>query len=196
MTRYFVAILFLGLVACVPESSNSVRTTEYFDLDSLISNQVELLTESNVKVNKMVRIGNEQETQQLAFDSTGWRKELRLFAESDINTPILSGVYEATYGRPDSLSNLTVDSFVAMDEGPKVRRMDLFYLKELGGLRRVEILQGENNELYMLRRKLRLTFGNGIDKQMLSGYSVEVVQQLVTQDTVTLEVVADVVQDD
>lgn len=73
------------LSSCLPDQQ--VAKSDYFNLDSLLKKQVEILITTNPTINKTVKIGEEVEQQSVQFDSLGWTKELSVFSQMDPNKP-------------------------------------------------------------------------------------------------------------
>lgn len=93
-----VAFLLLSLVSCTPEESQDDAPKVYYDLKGFIENQIVYLDEQKPQVTKTAVLRSKQETTKT--NRIDWKKELELFAQSDINKPSYRQSYEMVQNGP------------------------------------------------------------------------------------------------
>ena len=148
-------------------SQDRERLLIYFDLISLIEEQLVLVTKENPRVSKKVTLNGESEETKTAYDSLGWSEELKIFLESDINKPSFVGSFQeqqgqdrVTYLRKDSDSDGVKGFIVDFYPGTKVPMM-------------IEIKSSRQNSLYRSGTRLELRLNNIDGAPRLSSYAVE-----------------------
>lgn len=153
-------VLLLISVSCtlIPENnSNPIsRKTIYFDIDSLVQEQVKALlaTNDSIRVNKFSLIDNKPDSAALYLDSTALENEMRLIRKATINKPNLNGAYQQT--ELDS-SGYSIKRFVADDrEKYNVNRIELIYTDTI--LAQLNITYLDTSRLYYSRRNMVVTF--------------------------------------
>ncbi len=146
--------------------------SRFVPVESLIDEQIKLLSSLNPRVEKRVRTDKGEGTQ--VFTHINWQKELAAFRVADISKPGLQGAY-------------TIEA-----AGPAIR---IFRLKEnqQAEVRSVKVELGENNRiqsleaivedknyLYYTKRTFRLTFGKELNGQyVISAYEIAGSQKLI-----------------
>ncbi|WP_209329839.1 hypothetical protein [Lunatimonas salinarum] len=125
-------------------SENPTQLDKYFPLSEFVLSQIELL--DGKEIEKILLLGESQETIIQKLDSVGWRRELDLFIQSDINKASLAGsykiaempdgvVYTRIEGQPGDVQELRVTT-----EGDRIlqvsftyKKASFFYLSEGAG---------------------------------------------------------------
>ena len=109
------------IVSCQPASQEKLST--YYNVDSLITAQVDLLTRNGLVPFKVAEVNHQQERDTLMGDSASWAGELTAFRILDLNKSNLLNAYEVnssqtgfTYQlKPSELQQgvlkLTIDQF-------------------------------------------------------------------------------------
>jgi hypothetical protein len=87
-------LLWASMTSCRPEAE--VRLTSYYNVDSLLTAQIDLLTRNNYVPFKIAEVNQQQERDTLQADSASWAGELEAFRILDLNTPNLLNAYEIT----------------------------------------------------------------------------------------------------
>lgn len=169
--KYSLIIMALLLVgsAC-KENKEAVREIHvYFDLDSLIDEQIYILTDRGAQVQKSVRMNGESESKTLVPDTALWEEEFSIVREFNINRPYYVGLFQQH-------KKENIISYQSSDEDVAVKKFDLFY--DAGELIRVESLLQEEKYIYSNERKLTLEFDNGL----LMFYEIDGEQKMILQD--------------
>jgi hypothetical protein len=189
MARLLFLFLPVLIIAC--STPERVSSRMFYNVDSLINNQIEVLIKAGYKLEKHARIGDSIASVVITPDSTGWSNELSVFRQLEIaGRPTNRDQYEMTE-TDDTKSNLTVRSYVAAESPvPYVR---FYYLGDFNDLRKIEAGYYETNMLYTSKRdlKLELEENNGI--ATLRRYRIEGYQKIMTADSVHFLVDAEVV---
>jgi hypothetical protein len=173
-------ILMLG--ACERPAQTQAA---HYNIDSLITLQVAGLVSLNASLSKQGIINEARhDTLFPTLDATAWKRELDIFSELDlINKPAYRASYEVNDGLRDAFSNLTIREFHALEDLP-VRYVKLFYLGNLGKLRKLEALYQQENALLKTQRKLIMEFSDVYNKNILTSYSIEGGQKMFAGDSV------------
>ena len=180
--------LFAGLigltVGCVaPGDSTQVVKNPYFEVEKKVRELIPLLTELNPEVDKTIVMSGQVENKILQLDSAGWVKELEMFAQTDINRPVLRDSYE---------TEMTTDGAwqVVIYKNKYPEANGILYLKIYSSdefVGKIEALHREENALYYSERILEMEFGQP-NVNRLNSYAIKGKQKLPLQDTVAFEI--------
>jgi hypothetical protein len=153
-----------------------MNISTYYDIDSLVTAQVEVFDAEQPTLSKWAKIDEKKEEQTLTFDSAGWSRELTFFRQLNINEPSLVGGYSI-----DSTQNQVT---YTPDEGlnTRVKSLSIFY--EEGLPIRVEGLIYEQNEIYTTEKDIEVVLENSKIKQ----YSLKGYQKIILKDTARFEI--------
>ncbi|MCG8378642.1 MAG: hypothetical protein MI865_04105, partial [Proteobacteria bacterium] len=91
-------ILWIPIVfwACADPGLFSDAPKSYFNLDSLICDQIEIMAQENPYVIKRVMIDDSDEEKRFQFNPTEWQDELDIFLDIDVNLPRYAGALNTT----------------------------------------------------------------------------------------------------
>ncbi len=182
---YCALVLAFFLSSCNSNTSGK-RVNEYYNLDSLVSKQITILSDGRMHVNKKALLDGENEEISKILTKEQWEDELNLFRDADMNVPSLSGVYKCNCGISDKNSNLLLNEYIPENDGGKnyIRLFRIYYFEELSQIRKILIEEKEENELYFSSRRLVMNFESSRMGMILSSYSINGVQKLQLKDTV------------
>ncbi len=184
----FVLYSWLLVVGCTQNASVATDSAKklYFDMPTLVRQQIYWLDSLNPPVTLRTRIGTRTETETMRKDSAAWTETLQLFQKSDINRPVLQGSYEE------------VDSTVAEQEGRRVRIyraknanqaeipfLKVYYQDSLDNVYRVETVFQEDNVLYSTHRKMWMTFSPYQGRPRVEAFETTGKQKMMLRDSVT-----------
>ena len=116
-------LLSLFPVSCSRNVENDADDDHYFDLEEYFDKEIDYLNAENPTVKKGVLLNDEKEHLDLKIDN--WKKELRAFANSDINKPALVGKYDADTTMING--HLSKIVYIAKEEGLTTRRLEIQY---------------------------------------------------------------------
>ena len=184
---FYLLVLFVS--ACVFSScEKNIQTSKLFNIDSLVNEQVNLLTQNKPKLNKEAVLGQTHDDVEYVPDSLGWSKELDIFRQLEaMNKPINKTKYLIDDGLYDPGSNLTVKAFTSLEPLP-VRSMRIYYDTDIRKPRKIEAIFDEENSLYESSKKLLLEFQQINNKNLLTYYSIDGGQKMILSDSVTFSV--------
>lgn len=184
----FNLIVVLGVLAMTSCQNNTTVSKKYFDIDSLINQQLRYLEKTEASLSKMASIDSATDRSNFKPDSTSWANELEVFLHLDvINKPIYVGAYEVMDGEKDINSNLTIRSFVANREVP-VKSLKLYYQGSPKKLRKLEAVLSEQNSLYYTSRKFSMEFEDVNGQAVISRYDVRGTQKMILRDSVKFSI--------
>lgn len=181
-------IVVLGVLAMTSCQNNTTVSKKYFDIDSLINQQLRYLEKTEASLSKMASIDSATDRSNFKPDSTSWANELEVFLHLDvINKPIYVGAYEVMDGEKDINSNLTIRSFVANREVP-VKSLKLYYQGSPKKLRKLEAVLSEQNSLYYTSRKFSMEFEDVNGQAVISRHDVRGTQKMILRDSVKFSI--------
>ena len=184
---FFAAIIVVSTFV-FSGCESSTRTTKLFNIDSLVSEQVNLLSARKPTLRKEAVLGNSADHVEYVPDSVGWMKELDIFRQLDaINKSINKSKYLIDDGLYDPGSNLTVKAFTSSEPLP-VRSMRIFYDTDIRVPRKIEAVFNEENSLYESSKNLVLEFQQINNKNLLTYYSIEGGQKMILSDSMAFSV--------
>jgi hypothetical protein len=178
------------IVSCTTETQ---RTQNFYNIDSLIAVQVDLLLARKAGLNKKASLNNvEKVTTTVPAGVSQWKNELDIFMELDaINKPMNKESYKVdTYADPRS--NLKVKSFKTELDLP-VKYLLVYYHQTLKDVRKIEAEYNETNTLYSSSRFLTMEFQNISDQTIVTSYSVNGGQKMFLDDSVEYKINATII---
>ncbi|WP_224999855.1 hypothetical protein [Cesiribacter sp. SM1] len=155
--------------------SQSIR--EYYNVDSLLVQQIDVLAANRARLVKTVVYGGSEEVDTVSLTEDSLEQELQLFNEMNINRPVLSGRYIKTVAQKEGLE---VTRYQA-DEPDDLRVNYLEVYRLAGQVQRLEALFSDRNYLYNSTRKLVLSLN---EQQLPQTYSIEGIQKMIFKDRV------------
>lgn len=181
MPRILVStILVLGLLACDHSVQQNARGSSYFDLESILDQQFELLVSRDMKISKEVFIDGQSEVIEVIPDSSIWKSELLVFEPFDPGKDRYTNAFQVT-----EFEDKTIRYEKLPDENQSLRWVEVF--QEEGDLRfRAEIL--EEASIYTTRKTVELVVEAGI----LKSYSLQGFQKMLLRDTAYFQLEATV----
>jgi hypothetical protein len=181
MRVLFVGLFVLAGFGC--EQQNTAYVKPFLDVDSLVTNQVRLLTARKAILHKTATVGNRHDDQLWQPDSAQWANEFDIFRQFDaINRPGFRGVYEATTA-PDTQSNLLVERFAASQPAP-VSWLKVYYLQSPGNIRKMEGYYQEHNALFTSARHVTWELEPVDQRLQVTHFTVRGFQKMVASDSV------------
>ncbi len=191
MSVRLLVIYTLVLFSCESGiNNNQVRGNSYFDLNHLLEEQQNLLDSLSPELIKIAFLSGQPDTVRFSPDSTDWVRELDIFFELDLNSPVLRDQYSIT--EYDSVGGFKITIYQRKDQ----KKGGVQFLKMVEKERDILIIEGvyhEKSLLYDTYRRLQLQMAkdNGINR--ISNYSVIGRQKMIFQDTVRYKIVGKIV---
>ena len=191
MSVRLLVIYTLVLFSCESGiNNNQVRGNSYFDLNHLLEEQQNLLDSLSPELIKIAFLSGQPDTVRFSPDSTDWVRELDIFFELDLNSPVLRDQYSIT--EYDSVGGYKITIYERKDQ----KKDGVQFLKMVEKERDILIIEGvyhEKSLLYDTYRRLQLQMAkdNGINR--ISNYSVIGRQKMIFQDTVRYKIVGKIV---
>ncbi len=168
---FILAIIFLS--ACSDLKMKPQATThQYFDMASFMNTKITDLEKTNSKVQKNVSANGIQEN--ISTTTINWKQELALFAETDINKPVLRNMYLVNQ------SNDAVE-YTAIDKKAKVQRM--YVIGNMKEPNEIQVSLIDENQLYQTQKELLITFQDG----KLTAYKIAGQQKILFKDLMVYE---------
>ena len=178
--KIFLTFVLVFLIACSPQSGREV--SPLLNVDSLLTAQVNALTEFNATLNKVVSYNGKQDSTIFTPNKSEWAGELEFLRELDIvNKPVYRDRYAVTTTK-DAKSNLTVRGIAAQGDVP-LRSLNLFYYKTPANLKRVEAGFHLTKVLYTQGQEIRIELREIGGKAVITGWSLYGTQKVILIDT-------------
>jgi len=179
-----IAVLISVVLVVSGCKQQVIKEKRYLNVDSLISSQIDYLSNAKASLTKEAAIGDKTSVSTTLLDSTSWSHELDVFRQLDlINRPTFRDAYVVTDRVKDAKSNLLIRSYEA-PAGSPVPYLRLYYMETPLRLKRLEAFYQETNSLYRSQRKLAMYFEGDPGKPYLKSYSIEGDQKLMLSDSV------------
>jgi hypothetical protein len=182
----------LALAAC----NQATESNSLYAVDSLVSKQVQYLTEAHARLKKQANVGTEGEDVTIVpKDTNEWNNELAIFRQLDqINKPVNRNDYVATNGEDDPASNLIVKSFATNEDLP-VKYFKIYYQQSLNSPRKIEGLLVDSTLLSRSSKLLTMEFAQLHNKTVLTSYSIYGGQKMILGDTITYNIKGEIIID-
>ena len=178
-----IPFLLISILTRCNQSSVEQDIHVYFDLDSLVKGQANILKTKKVILNKKVVINDKTEIREISTDSLEWLEELELFSLANINKPVNQGMYEVI-DRKDVESNLIVRDYThKVQEEAAVPYMRLWYLQDVSNIRKIQLKFVQDNIVYHSERVLTMELTDIESPGVLQYYSILGYQKLTGMDT-------------
>jgi hypothetical protein len=164
-------VFWTGIVSCDRIKPENVGVVTYFNLDSLIDQQVASLSNQGVFLEKTVSIDSARETKKVQLDSSEWEEELGFLRQLNINQPRLIGAYNK-----EVLENRLIRY------SPKNSNLPIKYLETVIENDTIRQLNGhllEKNDVYTTSMRASLLF----EKNQLREYQIKGFQKIILKDT-------------
>lgn len=164
------------LLSCGGTGNKEIGSPLYFDVNAVVEHQIQLLDSLNPSLNKDLLINNSIESK--TIKEVNWGKELEVFKEADINSPVLRETflvkqvkedqgYSITYTPKNSTDRGVTELKIKFDEGKKLENI---YCKI-----------SSDNWLYSYERIFELAF-EGKNFQILKNYSITNIQKILFKE--------------
>jgi len=167
---------FAFLASCSPVSNTEVvEINEYYNLLGLLDEQAALLAGQKATLEKTLGVGAEVEFISSTPNIEEWKSELELFYYANINKLGLIGAYEteelSNFGGGKKLINS------AKSDEQSVRMIEYNFANDQ--LESLRILVEEDNEVYVFKKEMQMTFIQKNGKAYLKDYSITGTQTMV-----------------
>lgn len=155
--KYLTALLCLLIIsACNNKTPEQVTITKgYFNLGEILDNSIDKLVEDNATLEKLLITGEKKETIIVNPDSVdGWKRQLKLFYEADINKPGFSGAYFEE--EMPTINGASKKIYTAKNKKHAVQVMECTYKD--ASLKEIRLLVKESNAIYDATKEMNLFF--------------------------------------
>jgi hypothetical protein len=186
--KYVTFILIFGFfLSC--SKLEPVDVEAYYDVDSLLNAQYEILSTSGAKIRKYSTVNQHTDTTVITPDSAQWMSELNVFKKANINKPLLRGAYEVTRNTEDKGEIIIYNA--RKPEDVYVKWLKIYKNSQMK-LRKFEALVAEENPAYGSQRKLNVWFSIHNNQEVISKYEITGKQKMILKDTVSLDLVSEI----
>lgn len=183
----FIFISLILLSSC--DEQNKVNTA-YYNIDSLLDAQTDLLLSKNTLLKKIVVLDGKRDTAGITQpDSITLTNEFDLFRKifRKRNFKIENG--------SDSRSNLTIRTFTgelsSSEKNVTPESVRLYFYNSPANLRKIEANYHEGNPMFSSSKHLTMEFENIYNKVTLVHYTIEGKQKMILSDSVNFFIQGD-----
>ena len=171
---WIFGFILMFFVSCNNPSTpvKSVDSTPFFDVKGFFQTEIRQLTEGGVRIQKTITVGDKSETK--VIEKADFTQELSLFTASDINKPALHDKY-----RVEKTSGKSLESFIAIDDDVKTKRVDVFRFPP-NGVQQVMIFNNDKSVLSESGQSLKYLVGKG--------FTIETLQKFTGADSSKLKI--------
>lgn len=185
--KWIAALLVFGggvvllLVSACSRNIENQSNTDIFDLEGLIDSQVITLSSNNYGIQKLIKLGSEEDMIEYYPDSAGWARELDIIKTANINKPGLSPYYNLL--TQDS-SIYLIDTYVLNDTGRSSTLYQKIYRsKKSRYINKIKIKQQTDNPIYHSGRNIEVVFKQQEDDVIIDSIIVSGYQKIIFLDT-------------
>lgn len=190
MIARFFSLIISAVLLTACNKQNEKYDKAYFDFDSLVNAQVDVLAKAHSTLAKSVSLDGKVDQSSHATDSTLLAQELDVFRQLDlINKPLYRNTYEVIDGEKDTQSNLRVKRYKAKTPAP-IAFVTFYYHDDFTQIKKIESVYQENNSLYATKRQLQLEFDDSTGAMVLSKYRMTGSQKMILSDSVKFTIEA------
>jgi hypothetical protein len=189
----FLVIAAFSVASC---SKNEDLGSYYYPVDSLVTSQINYLSNARAVLNKHGEIdGIKEDTTFTPGDSAAWARELDVFTLlNDINKPVNQGSYQVEDALDDPRSNLTIKSMTSLADLP-ITYLKIYYQEDLSRIRKLEAVYRDENSLMKGSRMLTMEFQEINNKNVLTSYSIEGSQKMFLGKSVEFQIIGAIIID-
>jgi len=168
-----VLLILFGVFGCNAPGGKSLSIKEYFDLDSLLDHQIELIANSDLKLDKKVMLDGQIEEGIFDPDTAMLKNEFKILREFDLNKTNYIGAFDVIH--EDGLTKYQLKP----GQNCPVKYFEI--QRDSEG--KLELLKGvffEDKEIYRHQREIQIFFANGI----ISTYTIGGYQGMIMKDSI------------
>ncbi|MEM9833302.1 MAG: hypothetical protein AAF944_21905 [Bacteroidota bacterium] len=192
MRHLLIIFLLLPLISCdyTAKVSSDLDQEPYFDLPSLVKQQLAHLDSLQPSVEVTAIIDGQQEVETVQKNSTDWAETLKLFSDANINRPVLQDQYQVK-DSTDQATGWQVRIYHARQpDDVEIPYMAVYYQKSLNDVRKIETVFHEKNILYRTERRMEMLLENTRVGSLLTEYQSSGSQKMLFRDSVNYSVIA------
>lgn len=171
MNKYVFIFCFLTTIfACqIPSTQDQTQTSStFFDLKQFFEEETAYLNNQKISVQKDIQYNNQKETKIVQIKN--WKKELKVFSDSDINKPSWKDKY--TLDSTNIGNGLSLLHYKAIDESLNTQILDIKFINQQ--VHSILIVKKMSNQVYESQQYLTY-----IPRK---SYSIKKMQNVTTMD--------------
>ncbi|MCG8474142.1 MAG: hypothetical protein MI784_01465 [Cytophagales bacterium] len=186
MNKQFLFLSFFALLtACVSPGRKAKKHEQYFDIETVIDSQIQLLDSLRPNLSKTALLNGKTEHEQLEGSQINWEHELSSFKNTNLNEPAYWGNYRKTH------LGQTITRYVLKAKLPEkkfpVKWVELHYAENAKhSLRMLKARTSQKNELFELAKNYRVNFD---EQGRINTYLLEGVQKIKLKDSVHYQII-------
>lgn len=168
MRNIGIIIILALVVGCNVRPEDNVTTDSYFNLETLLNQEIEYLLAQNAGLEKSLTSNGKTETTNFKPQTEDdWESQLSLFFDANIDRPGYKGAFYEEQLSP--LSGVSKTIYTSRNSKTAVRTFECLYANDL--LTQINIQLGEKNMIFTNLKTLKLYFDpNG---EHIIGFDVE-----------------------
>lgn len=187
----FWILICIAFVQCDSGISNRSNKEDkiihFFDLEGIVTKQIELLSAEKVKVIKTAKVDDEIVTD--TVDQINWEKELNIFVNSDINKPKLFELYDSISSKREN-GDQVMEYKLKENNSDGVLSMEICRIGDSQSLREIKINRCDDNAMIISEFELLLSFNSQSQNNRLRSYYVKGYEKMILKDTIRYEMLS------
>lgn len=182
--RWIIVVICVVLTGCLKTEQRKVQA--FYNVDSLVTAQVEALSAGIYTLKKTAGVQGEEETSESRPDPEQWERELSLFRTLDINEPRLVPLFMVS--SETDMNGISITSYSS--ESPESTTVQWFKVRHEGeNLVSIEAEIADSNPIYGNRRVIGMVFSK---EEALKEYYIRGGEKLAVKDTVQYTLKAEI----
>lgn len=174
-----IGFLLMSCQADKPNQANTDTAKVYFDISSFLEKLKQDLQQRRPNVQKKAVLNNERTNESIVGDSSFWEKELKTFADADINKPALRLSYQIDQ---KASGTDTTWNYSAKEEGLSVKQ--IFVSKKDQQVDSLFLEVSDENSLYKSSKRMSMKLSDG----ELRRYYISGEQKLIIGDSLNFSI--------
>ena len=182
--RYIIMLLLAGIIfaSCENTAQESRRFSVYYDVDSLINAQLNLLADIEpIRIKKVAKLNGEKEVTDYLTDSLSLAQEFNVFRKANINKPAYEGTYLVNEIQSDSGR---VIEYLPKENANNIEVQSVHFFYEDDQLVKIEAHVVEDHWLYDSDRTLTISLNENSSPAYIDHYQIRGTQKMILRDRV------------
>jgi len=177
LIRWCLFVYVVFVVGCSIKNDKQKTIDEYYDINGLIDEQVELLDSISPTLLKNATIDHQQDLKKIIPHDSTWKAELSIFRTLDLNKPTLVDSYKRIQNSEKQISLIS--------KFPDETSVDTLIvdLSENQNPTRIYASISNQNTLFKSAKKLEMLFVEKSGTYLLHQYKIEGWQKMMSKDS-------------
>jgi len=188
LNRWFYIFVLFSVTACSSLiEKRQKKSNEFYDINGLIDKQVKLLDSISPSLYKEAVINGQEDDTKVMIDDSTWIAELNIFRTLDLNNSKLTDNFQK---RVDSTSTQKAVRWISKVPFETAVDTLVVIVKHDEHPHMISASLSSQNTLFKSKKNIQLHFTERNQLALLSSYSIEGWQKMMSQDTTYFQIQA------